>query len=88
VRLTAPRAVLNDRHDTVQLAADGKVYTFAPQARPALRALLDGAAHSLSALTAASGNSKPETIHALCEALMHTGIVAIHTTDPQSEAAT
>src|ERR1039457_892314 len=87
LRLTAPRAVLEDRDETTKLAADGHVYSFAAQARPVLRALLDGAPHPLSELSAASGGSNPEAIHVLCADLIRAGIVTVHTSRPAPRPA-
>jgi hypothetical protein len=86
LRLTAPRAVLEDRDGTTELAADGHVYSFAAQARPVLCTLLDGAPHSLSELSAASDCSSPEAIRILCGDLIRAGIVTVHSSRPRAEA--
>jgi hypothetical protein len=86
LRLTAPRAVLEDRDGTTELAADGHVCSFAAQARPVLRTLLDGAPHSLSELSAASDCSGPEAIRILRGDLIRAGIVTVHTSRPRAEA--
>jgi Cupin superfamily protein len=86
LRLTAPRAVLEDRDGTTELAADGHVYRFAAQARPVLRTLLDGAPHRLSELSAASDGSSPEAIRILCADLIRAGVVTVRTSLPRAEA--
>jgi hypothetical protein len=87
LRLTAPRAILEDRDGTTELAADGKIYSFAAQAWPVLRALLDGAPHRLSELSATSGGGDHEAIRVLCADLIRTGIVTVHTSRPRAKAS-
>lgn len=76
VTLQAPRAALSEDADagTVTLVADGNRLTFAAPAAPVLRALLDGATHTVGELVETSGGLDAETVATLCTELVRNGV--------------